>query len=176
VRCVVQVLRVTGKNGCRANQIESGPSRIRRVGRTPAPRLTRTSVRSPAAHRRTRHLSDVCRACQDTLSGDNSPAARKTHRKPSCPQRLVRPGPPDAKPYQDWLYGQHTKSVVHSYSQQVHRLSTDLSFVDNFRQGVQSRSNNESRRDACSQQVRSKRPAAGTPGDVATTRVVPSKH
>lgn len=107
-------------------------------------RLTRTSVRSPAAHRRTRHLNGICRICQASLTGDNTRPTPLIHPAASCPQRLVRLGVLCAKPYGYWVCGKPEKSVVHRYSQQVHRLSTDLSFVDNFRPRVQSRSNNES--------------------------------
>lgn len=114
------------------------------TGWNPAPRLTRTSVRSPAAHRRTRHLNDIRRACQACGAGDNGYAPLIFHAQRSCPQCLVRLGAFCVKPCRCWVCGRCKKTVVHRYSQQVHRLSTDLSFVDNFRPGVQSRSNNES--------------------------------
>ena len=122
----------------------SGLSRISRDEVFFAPHLTRTSVRSPAAHRRTRHLSGISHICQAFLTGDNVRPAPEIHPATSCPHRLVRLGVLCAKPCGDWVCGESTKSVVHRYSQRVHRLSTDLSFVDNFRPGVQSRSNNES--------------------------------
>lgn len=122
----------------------SGLSRISRDEVFLAPHLTRTSVRSPAAHRRTRHLSGIFHICQALLIGDNVRSAPEIHLLASCPHRLVRLGVLCEKRCRDWVCGKSTKSVVHRYSQRVHRLSTDLSFVDNFRQGVQSRSNNES--------------------------------
>jgi hypothetical protein len=124
----------------------SGLSRISRDEVFLAPHLTRTSVRSPAAHRRTRHLSGIFHICQAWLTGDNVGPAPIIHPVTRCPQCLVRLGVLCAKPCGDWVCSKWAKSVVHRYSQQVHRLSTDLSFVDNFRPGVQSRSNNESPR------------------------------
>lgn len=140
MRCVVQVW---ASPALRAKA--AGPAGSCAAGWTPPPRLTRTSVRSPAAHRRTRHLNDIYRACQPLPIGDNVRQTPTIHLGASCPQRLVRLGVLCEKSCQYWVCGQRTKSVVHCYSQRVHRLSTDLSFVDNFRAGVQSRSNNESR-------------------------------
>lgn len=150
----------------------SGLSRISRDEVFFAPHLTRTSVRSPAAHRRTRHLSGISHICQALLTGDNVRPAHIIHPAASCPHRLVRLGVLCEKPCRDWVCGKSRKSVVHRYSQQVHRLSTDLSFVDNFRPGVQSRSNNESHPVSGLRQEPGGRPSRGR----HQTRVAPVKH
>jgi hypothetical protein len=115
-------------------------------------------IRDPLPHRRTRHLTEFLPKCQGKNkgiaagaggSGQGNDSLVHTISEQLCKCLKVLVGPRargeicceiNRLPFGMRLPNRFLQPVVHSDPPLLHKLSTDLSFVDNFGRGVQSRS------------------------------------